>query len=509
MTNLKVTKSIISLRNKPIILLATTKVLYARGIIFPKLLIKENNLPNYITNNIDSLPNNKNNYSKIKNRQKRIIISIFILLLVIVVLFGIKITKRYNLSKNIKKEVIINVQSEVTISDFLYDSTSSVYTDIDLSSLKAPGSYDIKITIDGEQFISKLIIKDMDAPEFEVKDISIYIDEKAPIANDFITEINEYSNYTIKEISYDKTVGEHTIDICIIDEFGNETVKKAKLIIKEDKEPPTISGLTPISTEIGNKINLTNGVSSYDKRFGKMEFTIDDSKVNYSKPGEYKIYYHSQDTLGNKTTQVRKITLKEKNITYLINNFPTYSQYPNYPNGCESIALYNLLRFYKINVSPEDIVNRLKKGDKPYRVNNILYGGNPEIEFVGDPRDAHGYGVYQKPIIDVANYYKKGIIDYTGHSLNDVLGLVKKKIPVQVWVSINLKDTKICTSWTYKPTGQKINWICNLHSVIVVGYNKNVVYVSDSYTGKIESYNKAQFEKMYNLFGKRALYYAK
>ena len=70
-----------------------------------------------------------------------------------------------------------------------------------------------------------------------------------------------------------------------------------------------------------------------------------------------------------------------------------------------------------------------------------------------------------------------------------------------------MQNTDICTNWIYKTTGEKINWICKLHSVVVIGYNKNKVFVSDSYTGKIESYNRKQLEKIYNLYGKRAIYY--
>lgn len=70
-----------------------------------------------------------------------------------------------------------------------------------------------------------------------------------------------------------------------------------------------------------------------------------------------------------------------------------------------------------------------------------------------------------------------------------------------------MQNTDICTNWIYKPTGEKINWICKLHSVVVIGYNKNKVFVSDSYTGKIECYNRKQLEKIYNLYGKRAIYY--
>ena len=76
-----------------------------------------------------------------------------------------------------------------------------------------------------------------------------------------------------------------------------------------------------------------------------------------------------------------------------------------------------------------------------------------------------------------------------------------------MWVSINLKNTSVCADWTHKASGKKINWICSLHSVVVIGFNDNYVYVSDPYTGDIEKYRKSQFQKMYNLFGKRAIYF--
>ena len=137
----------------------------------------------------------------------------------------------------------------------------------------------------------------------------------------------------------------------------------------------------------------------------------------------------------------------------------------------------------------------------------VLYGGNPEVEFVGDPRDPHGYGVYEEPIIDVANHFKSGIINYSGSSLDSVLELVKQGVPVQVWVSIDLKDTKVCVSWKDKKTSIKISWICDLHSVVIGGFNSHTVYVSDPYHGSIIGYNRTQFERIYNLFGKRAIYY--
>lgn len=335
----------------------------------------------------------------------------------------------------------------------------------------------------------------------------MYIDEELPSIKDFIVNDVDLSLYKYDELSLKKELGTQEVLIKIYDNYDNKFEGSTKLTIIEDIEGPVFKGLTNITLESGNKYNLYNNVKAVDERFGEVNFTVDDSSVKYDVPGNYKIKYHAEDKLGNKTIKYRNITITEKDITYKIDNFPTYYQYHDYPNGCESSALYNLLRFYKINVSMSQIVNALRKGDGPHYEDGIYYGGNPEIEFVGDPADEHGYGVYQKPIIEVANKFKSGMVDYTGHSLDDVLQIVKKGIPVQIWASVNMQNTDICTNWIYKPTGEKINWICKLHSVVVIGYNKNKVFVSDSYTGKIESYNRKQLEKIYNLYGKRAIYY--
>ena len=359
--------------------------------------------------------------------------------------------------------------------------------------------------VDNEKFTVKVHVKDTTAPVLTLKDVQIYLDEDLPKAEAFVEKAEDLSKVTLSMSKIQKTAGEHEVEITATDEYKNKSSKKAKLTILEYKGSVKFNGLTNLSVVVGSKPDLKRNVTAVDERFGNLEFTIDDAKVNYSVPGVYQIYYTATDKLGNKSTKERKITIKEK--TVMINNFPTYSQFPNYPNGCETIALYLMLKYYGVKVSPETLVNNLKKGEGVYWENDIRYGGDPEIEFVGDPRDSHGYGVYQKPIINLASKYKSGMVDYTGHSLNDVLNLVKSGKPVQVWVSINLKNTSVCADWTHKASGKKINWICNLHSVVVIGYNDSYVYVSDPYTGSIKKYSRTQFQKMYNLFGKRAIYF--
>ena len=152
-----------------------------------------------------------------------------------------------------------------------------------------------------------------------------------------------------------------------------------------------------------------------------------------------------------------------------------------------------------LNATPQYIFNDTNAG--------VVYGGNPEIEFIGDPRNNYSYGVYNKPLADVANIYKSGINSKIGLEFNDMLNIVKDNRPVLVWTSTNLSKPYISKSWTYKDTGETIKWISGEHAVVVIGYNDSQIIVSDPYTGTIRYFDKELFKSRYNYLGKRALYY--
>lgn len=188
-------------------------------------------------------------------------------------------------------------------------------------------------------------------------------------------------------------------------------------------------------------------------------------------------------------------------------NFPTFNQFPEYPTGCESVALYLLLNFYEVNVSVEDIVSNLKKGPLPYKNNGQVLGGNPEIEFIGNPKTKYSYGVYNKPIAEVANQYKNGVISKIGLDFSEVLNLVESNHPVMVWTTINLSKPFISTTWIDYKTGDTIKWISGEHAVVIFDIEDDQVIISDPYTGTIRKLDKKLFESRYNYLGKRAIYY--
>ena len=258
-----------------------------------------------------------------------------------------------------------------------------------------------------------------------------------------------------------------------------------------------------------NISSLNSELNKYNNLENKNELDMFRDKVLILTSQKDKLSSLLEQRKSEYTSLFNKYSNLEKQTVFKIADFPTVSQFPNYPNGCEIAALYLLLKYYNVNVNLEDLANQLDKGPAPYQLNGILYGADPEYRFVGDPRktNGQGYGVFQKPIAKLANQYKKGIIDYTGYDLDSILKIVGSGKPVQVWASINLKETSICQSWTDIVSGQKVYWRCNLHSMVLIGYTFDDVIVSDPYTGKIRLFSKQTFEKIYDNYGRRALYY--
>lgn len=168
--------------------------------------------------------------------------------------------------------------------------------------------------------------------------------------------------------------------------------------------------------------------------------------------------------------------------------------------------MYLLLKYYNVNVDVDDIVTSIKKGSLPYNNNGQIIGGNPEVEFIGDPRNNYSYGAYNKPIEEVAEKYKSGVISKTNFEFSEVVNLVNNNHPVLVWTTINLSKPFISRSWITKE-GKKVEWISGEHVMVIFKVVDNKIVVSDPYTGTIRYFDKTLFERRYNYLGKRAIYY--
>lgn len=307
-------------------------------------------------------------------------------------------------------------------------------------------------------------------------------------------------NVEMLEKNFDKNVididGE--INLTEIKSIRDDSYKKFEEVFKDETD---VNKLNQKISDLGDSNQLLlKSVEQLTNEVSDMNKKVDTLKEQYqSLKKRYDSIQAARSVVQGASTETP---------TYLIKNFPVINQYPNYPTGCESVAITLLLRYYGVSVSPDDVIKNLAKEDLPYYENNILYGGNPEVGFIGNPYSSHSYGVYEKPIKNVANIFKGGIESKENFSFNNVLNLVQQNKPVVVWTSMGLAVPYISKSWIYKPTGEKISWKAQEHAVVVIGYSDNSVIISDPIGGQIKYQSRSIFESRYRYYGERAVYVA-
>ena len=98
----------------------------------------------------------------------------WILIVIIILCIGISILllniiKKNNIHKLIIKEVIKPYGEIITINDFLKEDIKNVRCDQDLENIKEIGNYEIKIIVDNNEYISKLIIYENVIDKIELK----------------------------------------------------------------------------------------------------------------------------------------------------------------------------------------------------------------------------------------------------------------------------------------------------------------------------------------------------
>lgn len=292
-------------------------------------------------------------------------------------------------------------------------------------------------------------------------------------------EITIKNNNLLSELKENELIVEEKINLNKIKEEKQNLKDYTKEVFKEEGAEKVFEQ----NKETNEK--LTNEVLTLEQQIINLETKVNELNLEYNR------------------------LLKEYEIknTFYITNFPFINQYPDYPTGCESVALTTLLNYYGVLVTPDNIIGMLPKGSTPYTKGGITYGGNPEVEFIGNPYSLNSYGVYEKPIAEVANKFKPGITIATGTEFSEVLEIVGTGTPVMVWTSMYLAAPYISTSWIYEPTGERIYWKANEHAVVVIGYTPDKVIIADPIGGQMKYQSLYIFRERYNYYGKKALYY--
>jgi uncharacterized protein YvpB len=206
--------------------------------------------------------------------------------------------------------------------------------------------------------------------------------------------------------------------------------------------------------------------------------------------------------------EARQAPLKES----VLIDAPVIKQFPELPRGCEVTSLAMLLQDAGVKVDKMALAKAVKKDPTPYKKSNgKIYFGNPNIGFVGDMYTFNkpGFGVYHKPIFELANQYLPGqIIDFTGSEFDEVKKHLSKNTPVWVITNVKYKELPSSLFETWHTNEGVIDITYKEHSVLITGYDEKYIYFNDPQTGrKNKKAPKEDFIKSWVQMGRQAITY--
>jgi uncharacterized protein YvpB len=191
---------------------------------------------------------------------------------------------------------------------------------------------------------------------------------------------------------------------------------------------------------------------------------------------------------------------------------PVISQIPDLPRGCEVTSLAMLLNDAGVKVDKMELAEKIEKDPTPQTINNgEIHFGNPNDGFVGSMYNYKepGYGVYHKPVSELAeNYLPEKINDLTASDFEELKYYLSGGLPVWVITNTAYKklDDRFFQTWN-TPSG-KVFITYKEHSVLLTGYDSQFVYFNDPLTG--EKNKKApikDFEESWVQMGSQAITY--
>lgn len=182
----------------------------------------------------------------------------------------------------VKSKVKAEVGTDVKLKDFLrINYPNSEFTkDSEQYDVNKAGEYNVKIRSGIFSHKSKLIIEDNAAPEFEIHDLIIGVNDTCK-AEDFVSDIKDASETEVRfkaEPDYSKKDSEQELSIVVKDSEGNESEKQAKLRILP------INYLVQVETG-SDPVGIWNFVDGAAEDTEETKMVTDPASLDYYAPG--------------------------------------------------------------------------------------------------------------------------------------------------------------------------------------------------------------------------------
>ena len=259
---------------------------------------------------------------KLKKQKVQLRNIILIILLIASIAFGIHYITRPKIIFN-ENPVILEINQSYDPGSFIKEVKHAQRDDIKINGTfdtKQLGKNKLIYDLKGHHFTLTYEVKDTKAPVVKTKNVTITIGDKVE-AKDFIKKIDDETKTTItfkKDYSFDK-IQDLKVELIITDEGSNTTNAKATLhILEKDKKAPVFKGLDDVTIYQDTNFDFYQGVEAIDERDGKVDFSVDISKLDKHVLGTYKVYYTAKDNAGNIAKKARKVTIKKANNDKII-----------------------------------------------------------------------------------------------------------------------------------------------------------------------------------------------
>ncbi|WP_010631872.1 C39 family peptidase [Sporolactobacillus vineae] len=185
---------------------------------------------------------------------------------------------------------------------------------------------------------------------------------------------------------------------------------------------------------------------------------------------------------------------------------PLILQKPELPRGCEVTSLAMMLAQAGVRVDKMELAANLKK--LPYRSDDRY--GDPDDGFVGNMYHLNqpGFGVYHRPLADLAGQYLPfRIDDLSGKSFDAVLASLDKGRSVVVWTNVTFRPLPDSAFETWRTGNGKIRVTRSEHAVLVTGYDGGHIYFNNPLGGKNERADRTAFIRAWEQMGSQAVTY--
>ncbi len=199
-------------------------------------------------------------------------------------------------------------------------------------------------------------------------------------------------------------------------------------------------------------------------------------------------------TVSPSSTPASKMVLK----------VPIYHQ--QHALSCEAASLRMALATFGVEMSENHLLAALARDPTPRKVvGETVQWGDPDIGFVGSWDGVYlkdGYGVYEKPIADLAQSYGFETTKY-GKNVDpkQLYESVRQGFPSVVWMPYDMV-VKGRGSWV-TPAGKTIPYVVTEHAVVLAGVDDRGVYYADPMKPDLQFATYSSFEKAMSELGDR------